>query len=643
MIEINKDFLIENGTETKIVFFDIETFPEWWSIVFRHRGKNLTVTSNNIEEKAAQFHKIIESCILVSYNGKNFDMRVLHAIKDGHDPEDVYEVAMAIIENGCKVDNMLLKKYMGYSYWNKFMFIDVINDLTGSLKEHESNMGLAIIESNVPFGKCDLTEEEIKELLLYNVHDVVALEALYMKRLNSYLEPKIILADLYGVDLIKALKSTNAKLVSIILGAKKLDKIDLIDRPYELPGHIKDYVNKYVDKDIVDTYLTTNMGDIGGKDIKVNDFGNFGNLGKGGIHTVCENDIRITDKSWAIFLVDVGAYYPNLMIHFDFLSRAVRDRTIFPKILAMKPEAKKSGDKKKEKAVKLTLVTTFGASGNKWNDLYDPNNAWSVTITGQLLLYALSNDLYTNIKCKIIQDNTDGIMIALPIHQIDAMKEIVSNWEKMTNLEMDYERVKIMAQRDVNNYTCKFDDGSIKTKGSFCFQALNTDDTSFERQLLQNWDMRITHEAVVQFLLNRVPIKDTIMSCKDLMMFISTVKAGPGYKKVYHEVNGKLVPTQKINRVIAVKSSKLGTIKKMKMKNPPRPKGITAKDWKLDPASKIKVAGYDKAAKISNHVHIMNNDMSTYDWDTWEKRIDFQFYIDVAKDKVAGFMKKRRD
>jgi len=687
---INKDFLVSGKHYVPIYHMDIEVFPEWWSIVFRHKGKEYVFTSDNPDLDAIK--KITDKSIITAYNAKGYDLKILYAILQGLPVNKIYELSMAIVANNGNSDDVGIRRFLKSTYWSKFKFIDLIDDMTGSLKEHESNMGMEIIESSVPWGKKNLTNEEIRKLLHYNKHDVKAQVRFFKRRIKGYLLPKIILAELFNIDPVQALKDTNANLAAKVLKAKKLPDEMLKDRPYRLPKHIEEYVKKYVPEEIIETFLTTGMDEINKKNIKIDDFENKGKLGKGGIHTIMRRFMRVTNKKHRLILIDVRSYYPNLMIWFDFVSRAVRNPEVVAKIYGNRVDAKLAKNKALDKALKLVLNTIFGATGQKWNSLFDPNQAWSVTITGQLLLYALSKDLWLNANCKIVQANTDGILVAVKDEDYDKVVELVTEWEDMTNLEMDYEEVEVFAQRDVNNYACKFTDGNTKVKGALCMQALTCDETAFEVVTWNNWDMRITHEAVFRYLIYKEPIEETITNCTDLKMFTSTTKVGSTYLQVYQKITGVDTKVQKVNRVLAVKSSKLGLIYKFQLRRGRNPgKNSIWLKWKNeydklfdryeisydgdkesylkevneansdiyeimssndlldsveDEAIKVKLLNHvqlkaynEKVGKISENSYIMNDEINSYDWNIWKNRIDYDFYINVVKDKVEGWLK----
>ena len=63
---------------------------------------------------------------------------------------------------------------------------------------------------------------------------------------------------------------------------------------------------------------------------------------------------------------------------------------------------RRQGDKATANALKLVVNSTFGASGDKYNDLYDPLMFRSVCMYGQLYLVELAFNLYEHIPDLII-------------------------------------------------------------------------------------------------------------------------------------------------------------------------------------------------------------------------------------------------
>ena len=123
------------------------------------------------------------------------------------------------------------------------------------MKEYESNKGLSIKESSVPFDKENLTEEDKQELIKYCIHDVDATEQLLLDR-TEYIQSKLELAKMFNISPFKALKCTNAKLCSIILKAYFIEREP--DYQYVLPDKIRNYVYDNLPESVISQFFTLN-------------------------------------------------------------------------------------------------------------------------------------------------------------------------------------------------------------------------------------------------------------------------------------------------------------------------------------------------------------------------------------------------
>lgn len=248
---------------------------------------------------------------------------------------------------------------------------------------------------------------------------------------------------------------------------------------------------------------------------------------------------------------DVRSYYPSLMIENGYISRNIPSPEVFEQVYWDRVEAKKNGDKVKDKGLKLILNTTYGASLASTNPLYDPLMGRSVCISGQLYLLELAMRLYHTIpELEIVQLNTDGITLEFDDSHYDAVMAIINEWQERTRFVLEEDRIKKLIQKDVNNYFLMFDNGKIKTKGAY-FSSGIAPAGAFSI----NNNFVIVKDAVIEFFVSGTPVEDTILSCKDIHKFQIIAKAGGGYKAVYlippyFEEHKKL--WQRANRVRAV-------------------------------------------------------------------------------------------
>ena len=125
----------------------------------------------------------------------------------------------------------------------------------------------------------------------------------------------------------------------------------------------------------------------------------------------------------------------------------------------MEYKAKKDN---KQQIYKILLNSTFGALKSEFNDLFDPVMSNNICVNGQLIL----TDLIMSLRpyAELVQSNTDGILIKYKEKDLETIKEICREWELNYGLNLDYEYVEKIVQRDVNNYIMKTRDGKIKGK-----------------------------------------------------------------------------------------------------------------------------------------------------------------------------------
>ena len=155
--------------------------------------------------------------------------------------------------------------------------------------------------------------------------------------------------------------------------------------------------------------------------------------GNGGLHGALENVRRA--NCW---LIDVDSFYPSIMI----------SEGLFPPIRRTKRFAEMLDEKRNGmKAMKLLLNSVYGLCDKDLREL--------IAHRGQDLL----NMLIASIGGELIQVNTDGIIISGP--DWDALKV----WEHKTGMVTTRQPVKVIYQKNVNNYVFEDDAGNIIRKG----------------------------------------------------------------------------------------------------------------------------------------------------------------------------------
>lgn len=594
----------------RLITYDCEVFAYDWLVTLKDKetGAYTCIWNDNEALKMA----LSDDCIYVGFNSKHYDQFIIKAIAAGFTPQEIKQVNDYIIGGGQGWDCPMLK-----DFYFAFSNVDIKDDMQMglSLKAIEGHLGLSVKESTVPFDiDRPLTTEEKQETEYYCKHDVDTAEKLIDIR-KDYLKNKVHIGRLAGLTDVRAMGMTNAKLTAAMLKASKKPHDD--ERKYVYPEKLlREYIppevfaffDKMYDPSISDKELFS-----GKLDFKIGDCP--GVVGYGGIHAAIPNYFFEESENRVIRNKDVASYYPHLMTLCGYTSRNIPSAEIFENVLDTRMKAKASGDKATANALKLVVNTTYGALLNKYNDLFDPLMGRSVCITGQLFLLELAEHLYSEVDgLKIVQLNTDGIMLECDRDQLELVDSICEEWQSRTGFELETDSVSKIAQKDVNNYIEVQADGKSKAKGGYLVKGIST-----VGAFNINNSCCIVATALKEYFVNGTPVEETINDCTDIFQFQIIAKAGAKYREAYHMVDGVKEPVQKVNRVYATADERYGKLFKVKAED--------------DSTAKIEM--------LPEHCIIDNdNQLSISD-------VDKSFYIEMAKKRVNDFKgikpeKKRR-
>lgn len=585
----------------RLISYDCEVFAYDWLVTLKDKetGIYTCIWNDNEALKMA----LSDDCIYVGFNSKHYDQYIIKAIAAGLTPQEVKQVNDYIITGGQGWQCPRLA-----DYYFRFNNVDIRDDTQQglSLKAIEGHLGMSVKESSVPFDiERPLTPEEKAETEFYCKHDVDTAERLIDIR-KDYLKNKINLGRLAGLDEVKAMGMTNAKLTAAMLKATKKPHDD--ERKYVYPSNLrKEYIpsevfaffDRMYDLSIPDSELFKGKFNLNIGECPVT-------LGYGGIHGAIPNFFWEETEDRGIWNEDVGSYYPHLCTINGYTSRNIPSPQIYEDILERRMKAKAAGDKHTANALKLVCNTTYGCLLNQYNDLYDPLMGRSVCISGQLYLLELAEHCYQEIKgLRIVQLNTDGIMVECDKKDYDTLTAICAEWQSRTGFDLEEDTVIKIAQKDVNNYVEVQPGGKAKAKGGYLVKGI-APSGAFNI----NNSCVIVATALKEFFVNGTPVEDTINGCDDIFQFQIIAKAGAKYKETYHVVDGVKEPVQKVNRVYATADERYGKIYKVKSED--------------DSTAKIEM--------LPEHCIIDNdNQLSISD-------VDKSFYIDMARKRVNDFM-----
>lgn len=332
---------------------------------------------------------------------------------------------------------------------------------------------------------------------------------------------------------------------------------------------------------------------------------------------------------------DVGSLYPNLIRIFGYSSRNQKDKQAYVDLLLMRMKAKHNqltddflkplgltnGDLKI--GLKLPLNAYSGALRAKFNALYDPVQGFNICATGQMLILQLIHNLREVPTLELVSANTDAVMYMIEDNHKEEAHAILHDWEKLTGLELEEDKIVKIIMRDVNNYVSinqvGDNDYEIHYKGGvftgehkFKWDKEKRRFTyKFEDSLDSN-SFTIIAEAVLKNLLFDTPVEDVINNCNDIFRFQMISHMGSTYVRMIQRFPDGDVELQHNNRIYA------GL----------QPTGVIYK---------IKSNGReDSLANQPTNPIIDNKNELTID------KIDKKWYINIAKQKINDFKGVKR-
>ena len=567
----------------ELLFYDFEVFKyDWLVVVMDMTAKKTHVIINSPEELEALYKANIKE-IWAGFNSRHYDQYILKAILCGFDPKKVNDYIITKGNPGWKFSSL----FRQFSLWN----YDVMLNTDVGLKSFEGFMGNDIKETSVPFNiDRKLTPEEIAETVKYCKHDVEQTVQVFLKRTEEF-NTMMYFIKHFGLSM-DYISKTKAQLAAEILGGNR--KGADFDDEFQFPILDCLHLNKY--KHIAEWYANPENHDYSKKQDKQIVAGVEHTFAWGGGHGA-----RAKYSADGVFLIiDVTAYYPSLQKKYHFGYRVMNHPENFEFIHDSNIAYKRKGDKKARQPFKIMDNAISGQMKQKSSALYDPMSNNSICINGQLLLL----DLVEHIEpyCKLIQNNTDGIIVKLKDyeHDFDVLDDVVYEWEQRTGMKMDFDTyIGTIYQKDVNNYLLiDRKTGAIKAKGGY---VMKLNDLSY--------DLPIINKALVDYMIHGIPVRRTIMECQDLREFQLVSRISSKYT---HILYGDKPIKEKCIRVFA--SNNLA-----------------------DPGVKKVHAVRKTTAKLTNspeHCFIFNDDVKGV---PVPDKLDRQWYIDFANKRLSDF------
>ena len=202
------------------------------------------------------------------------------------------------------------------------------------------------------------------------------------------------------------------------------------------------------------------------------------------------------------------------------------------------------------------------------------------------------------------------------------MDDICYEWEKRCNMELEFDEISSIWEKDVNNYVFIFSNGKVERKGAYVKELSPLD-----------YDLPIINKALVDRLVKGIPIEATINGCQDLKEFQMVKKISSKYDCIMH--GGHWEKHKAINPAtgrLKTFTRFVGNTKKLNEKCVRVFASVNESDgglWKIKKdGSKAKVEG------TPEHCFIFNDEVNGV---KVPRQLNKQWYIDTAYDRLSGF------
>ena len=554
------------------MIYDIEVFPNTFHCVLLNTD-NEELYKFEISERKNQIRELVQfftnpKYLLCGYNNKHYDDVVINYIIDYIDImlcKSIYDITLSLFNLSQTIINLEdgnISKIKRWKYANYFESMDLLTMMFSSkLRVGLKSMQITMQYQNVQeysgdFGSF-LPKDKIDEMISYNINDVKSTYSLFNYLVkNGDIDLRLFIEQEYGFN---ALSMDSVKFGETLIAKKVCEELHINKRQLEqmrspmdnIP--LKDVILPFIRyknpkfqealEDMKKQVVSSKNKKPGEKNYE-NKFVVSGvrySIGVGGIHSLNEPRIYVPKEDEYLGHLDVASMYPSFIVRYGWFPRHLGKAglAVYTQIYHERIQAKHSGQKQKNLALKLTLNSVTGKMQQETSWMYDPFSVFKIRINGQLILLMLA-DLLLQHSCEIVQVNTDGVMFIAKKAYKDAIMESVAKLEQLTKLSFEADSYEAFYQFAVNDYFGVVDGFSqsrnpklIEKKGMFITEPV----------LGKGLAPTIIPEAVINYFVYNIPVEDTIRNCDDIRKFLMSQRVDKKFKVEYDD---KYI--QRINR-----------------------------------------------------------------------------------------------
>ena len=547
---------------TDPIFLDLEVYPNYFLAKFinmegKVREYEMYLDTNEQIEKPLDIEgirRIMNSYTVVTFNGANYDFPVLSLALAGKDCAELKEASDAIIVHDMKPWNFYKHFKCNALSYDHIDIKEVAPGVMVSLKAYGARMHMPKLQ-DLPYDPDQpLTRQQMREVADYCLNDLETTRELF-NQIKGRVELRETMSAEYRTDLRSKSDAQVAEAVIkaelFRLSGKKPVKPTIKERSffYKVPDYIS-YKTPQLQEVLEMVRRSPFTAKTNGQfemtkelsetliDINVSVY----KLGIGGLHSQETERSFTNEDDHELRDIDVTSYYPTIILnqelypenlgpHFLEVFKVLVDRRVAAKRTAQRLRKLETLTDEEVvdldravttmDALRITINGAFGKLGSVYSALYAPELMIQVTVTGQLTLLMLIEELELN-DIPIVSVNTDGIVMHYPAHRGEAVSAIVRDFEQLSGFQFEDTYYSGLYSRDVNNYIAIKTDGKVKTKGAFSPGGLQ-----------KNPQNDICNEALIAHLKDRTDPKQTVLNCKEISRFLTTRAVRGGGRWTY--------------------------------------------------------------------------------------------------------------
>ena len=523
-----------------VLVYDIESFPNLFTCSILNSENNKLITYEISEDKN-DLGKIValfqlKEFYFCGFNNKSYDDVLINYLIIRFDDlryKPIFEITWLIKSMSDKIIKEPVANWVDYKHAYLFNSFDLMTMSFSAknrvgLKELEVTMGFPnVMEYEGDFSK-NVPKELKDKVIEYNQNDVLATGELLNLKKND-IELRLKLNEKYKINV---LSKDNVNMGMEILKKEYLEKTnktwdDIKD--LKTPCQLVSFKNIIFD---FIQYTTPPLQKLLEKLKKVSidpnnkDFrevfeigGVVHNISLGGLHSINNTEIIIPNEDELLLDYDVDSYYPSCLIVNNLYPKhlGIEFVGIYKNIRDERVEAKKNKNSFLADAFKYAINGLSGNLQSQYSWTYDPELVVKLRINCQLMILMLI-EKFDLLGAKIVQSNTDGILIKIKKSLLPEIEKEKDEWCKLTKLSMSKEEFERFYQYDVNNYIGvkkgfkeTKDPELIKKKGFF----------ADETNLGKGMSPKVIAKSLINYFVYNISPEETLKEDKDIRDYLT--------------------------------------------------------------------------------------------------------------------------